>query len=361
MKKRYAIVLGARPNFVKVAPFMREAKNHSNFEFELIHTGQHFDQNMSQIFFNEMNIPRPTIHLPTPTGFHTERIGKMFRSLQEVFHAQSFDGAIVFGDVNSTLAGALAATKSNRFLVHIEAGLRSHDRRMPEEINRVIVDHLSDLLFASEPAGQNNLALEGIPQERVHLAGNIMIESLEIFKEKIQASKILTYLETAPKKYCVATIHRQENIDSIESMKVILEVIQEIHKKIPIIFPLHPASRQRIENFKLDKLLQGFKVIQPLGYFDFIKLVGDSCGVVTDSGGIQEETSHLGIPCATLRENTERPITIEKGSNQLFKSTHDSISKILQHLSRRDFIQGSIPFWDDGVSKRIFNELERVC
>ncbi len=355
--RKIAVILGARPNFVKAAPFFRRALSYPNIDLTLIHTGQHFDDNMSKIFFEEMSIPRPHIHLATKGELHTEKIGKMFNSLQNIFKEQKFDGVVVFGDVSSTLAGGLAAAKHGHRLIHVEAGLRSHDRRMPEEINRVIVDHLSDLLFTSELSGSENLLKEGIPESKIHHVGNIMIENLEIFADRISQSAILNKLGLKSKQYFVATIHRQENTDNEIALRAILALLEEINEEVQIVFPIHPGTKKQIEGYGLSKLLEKFILIEPLGYFDFTKLVAESIGVITDSGGIQEETSHLGVPCATLRDNTERPITVEYGSNKLFPEKQRNAKEIMQHLRRSNFKKKPIPLWDAEVSKRIFDLL----
>ena len=360
-KKHYAVIIGARPNFVKAAPFFREAKLHPEYVFTLIHTGQHFDDSMSKIFFDEMSIPRPDIQLDIQGEFHTEKIGKMFSALKNVIRGRDFAGVIVFGDINSTLAGAIAAAKANIKLIHIESGLRSHDRRMPEEINRVIVDHLSDLLFITESVAKKNLVQEGIGEDKIKLVGNIMIESLEVYSDLINRSNILSELKLTPKQYTVATIHRAENTDSPEILEKILNIFKEYSNKNVLVFPLHPGTKKKIADYGLESFLNGIKVIEPLGYFEFIKLVSESCGIVTDSGGIQEEASHLGIPCATLRDNTERPITIELGSNKLFPINiiHAGYAKeIERHLNRTDFKNHHIPLWDNRVSQRIFKYLD---
>ena len=358
LPRRLAVIVGTRPNFVKAAPFLREAKNHPRFDYTVIHTGQHFDQNMSEVFFAELGIPRPDVFLNPGGEKHTEKIALMFDQMKDVFKQHKFAGAIVFGDVNSTLAGALAAIKHNVRLAHIEAGLRSHDRRMPEEINRVIVDHLAHLHFVTEQSGVENLRREGVKERKIHLVGNIMIESLELYRNKIEASPILAQLQLKPKGYILVTIHRQENTDSKQALAEILQLVAGLKNQYQGVFPLHPGTKKRIEEYGLASFLTGLTVIEPVGYFDFVKLTKDSLGVVTDSGGIQEETSHLGIPCATLRDNTERPVTLELGSNKLFPIAEATSSEILQHLKRLDFKPGLIPFWDSGVSKRIFQVLD---
>lgn len=355
-------MLGARPNFVKAAPFFREAKNHPDYNFTLIHTGQHFDELMSKIFFDQMGIPQPDIHLDIQGESHTEKIGKMFSALRDIFAEQKFDGVVVFGDINSTLAGAVAAAKGTR-LVHIESGLRSHDRRMPEEINRVIVDHLSDLLFTTEPTANANLIKEGISEDKIKYVGNIMIESIETYFNLIQRSDILNILNLKPKEYVVVTIHRVENTENPLILEKLLRLVARLSKEKKIIFPLHPGTRQKIISHGFEHLLSGLNIVEPLGYLEFMKLVIESQGVVTDSGGIQEEASHLGIPCATLRDNTERPITLELGSNKLFPIESIDpldIREILEHISRTDFKNRHIPLWDREVSRRIFSCLDGI-
>lgn len=352
-------MLGARPNFVKAASFFKEARHHPGYVFTLIHTGQHFDDSMSGVFFEEMSLPRPDIQLNIHGEFHTEKIGKMFSALKNIFTQQQFDGAIVFGDINSTLAGAVAAARTTR-LIHIESGLRSHDRRMPEEINRAIVDHLSDLLFTTEPAANANLIREGISEEKIKYVGNIMIESIEVYFDFIKRSDILSVLDLKPKRYLVVTLHRVENTDNREILEKLLKLLGTLSEKNIVVFSIHPGTRKKINDFGLGYLLEKMKVIEPLGYFEFMKLVLESRGVVTDSGGIQEETTHLGVPCATLRDNTERPITIELGSNRLFPINminDQALSEILAHLNKNDLKSRHIPLWDSGVSKRIFDEL----
>ncbi len=361
-KRHYAVVLGARPNFVKAAPFFNEAKNHPDYQFTIIHTGQHFDDSMSKVFFDQMKIPCPNIHLDIQGEFHTEKLGKMFSALKDIFTKQKFDGVIVFGDINSTLAGAIAAAKNTK-LIHIESGLRSHDRRMPEEINRAIVDHLSDLLFTTEPIAELNLLKEGIDKNKIKYVGNIMIESLETYLHLINESNILDLLGLKKKEYIVVTLHRVENTDNPIILGKLLRLIKDISEKIKVILPLHPGTRQKIALYKFEEIIHDLNIIEPLGYFEFMKLVLESKGVVTDSGGIQEETSHLGIPCATLRDNTERPITLDMGSNKLFpidEINSNTVVHILEHLNKSTYKDHAIPLWDGLVSKRIFNHLDQL-
>ena len=359
-KTSLLVVLGARPNFVKAAPFFKRALEYPQFELTLVHTGQHFDENMSKVFFDQMGIPAPHIQLDIKGTFHTEKIGKMFTALKQVIAEGAYDGVVVFGDINSALAGAIAGAAHVKHIVHIESGLRSHDRRMPEEINRAIIDHLAHALFVTEESGKENLILEGIPESKIHVVGNIMIESIEMFREHFNASHILDTLNLKNKEYVVATIHRQENTDDPKILASILSVLDDIAHTYTIVMPLHPGTRNKIEQFGLGEKLQKIKVIEPLGYIDFMKLVIDSGGVITDSGGIQEETTHLGIPCCTLRDNTERPVTVTLGSNRLFPIGNIDGDEIRAHLNKKDFSSHCVPLWDSEVSERIFITLSKL-
>jgi UDP-N-acetylglucosamine 2-epimerase (non-hydrolysing) len=356
-KRSYAVIVGARPNFIKVAPFLKRAEDYPHLDFTLVHTGQHFDENMSKVFFEQMGIRHPDIQLDIKGEYHTEKIGKMFSALKKVVADPKYDGVVVFGDINSTLAGAIAAAATGKQIIHIEAGLRSHDRRMPEEINRAVTDHLSHVLFATEQTGLDNLLLEGIEAERVHLVGNIMIESIEIFKDKFNESNVLKTLSLQRGGYVVATLHRVENTDEKNILKRLLQTLEEVAKHYTVVFPLHPGTKQKIELYGLGSHLDNIVLTEPLGYLDFMKLVIDSKGVISDSGGIQEETSHLGIPCCTLRDNTERPITITHGTNKLVPINDIDPSIIIAHLAREDFKPEAIPLWDKNVSTRILDLL----
>lgn len=355
--KHFIVVLGARPNFIKAAPFFIRAKEYPNFKFTLIHTGQHYNDNMSGTFFRKLDLPKPDIQFYFNNGPRPKKISEMLRKVSGAIKRIRPDGVIVFGDVDSTLVGGLAATENKIPLIHIEAGLRSYDPRMPEEFNRIIVDHLSEILFTSEPSANKNLIKEGILSSKIKYVGNIMIESLEIFRPHISRSKIIDKLGLTPKKYVVATIHRKENTDSLNNLRLILSFLSKLNKRIKVIFPIHPSTRNQICNLGLERLLAGMHTINPIEYFDFIRLVSESFGVITDSGGIQEEASHMAIPCCTLRDNTERPITTTLGSNKLFDVSSLKISEITSHLLRSDFKKSTIPYWDSKVSRRIFSYL----
>ncbi len=360
MARSYAVIVGARPNFVKAASFLAGANAEQGISCTLIHTGQHFDDNMSKVFFDEMGIQKPDIHLSLADGTSSEQFGSMIDTLFRTFttHTPQFDGVVVFGDVNSSLAGAIAASRARISLVHVEAGLRSHDRRMPEETNRIIIDHMSESLMISEESARGNLEREGITTS-IHAVGSLMIESLERFRERAPIYSIREKIGLHD-EYIVATIHRSENLSDKTLFENILRTLARMTKRRRVVFPMHPGTHARIKELQLGAYLDGITVVEPLGYFAFLDLVLHSGGCITDSGGIQEETSHLGIPCATVRDNTERPITIELGSNKLFSPAslnEIALAEMEVHLARTDFIPGAIPLWDKDVSKRIVEHL----
>ncbi len=354
-RKKIAVILGARPNFIKAAPFFREAKKYPKFIFTLIHTGQHFDENMSKVFFDEMSIPRPDFQLNITGNFYTERIGNMFNDLKSILNKDHYDAVIVFGDVNSTLAGAIASIKNGCKLFHIESGLRSYDKRMPEETNRVIVDHLSDILFTTEESANINLHKEGIEESRIKLVGNIMTESINLFRDILIKDEKYKDYNFRKGEYLICTIHRQENIESKKILSKLIDTVNKVSSEYPIIFPLHPGTKNLINLYGLENRLKNIKIVDPLGYFDFMNLLFNSGGVITDSGGIQEESTHIGIPCCTLRDNTERPITVRLGTNKLFPIDKLNSETIIEHIKKVKGKKVKIPLWGDGVADRIFN------
>lgn len=354
-RKRYAVILGTRPEFIKLSALLRRAPE-LGIDIFVLHTGQHFDDNMSSIFFRELDLSDPDVTLNTFTT-----IGTMIADITLVLEREreTLDGVIVLGDTFSTLAGALAAVRTKLPLIHIEAGLRSGDRRMPEEMNRIIVDSLSDLIFATEQSGVDNLVREGIPPERIHFVGNIGIESFELMRSSIESCDTYKRLGLTKNAYWVATVHRQEHTHVPKTLERICTSLSLLSKETPILFPLHPATRAKLTEYELEHVLT-VPTVEPLGYLDFMSLVMNSAGVLTDSGGIQEEAAHLGIPCCTLRDNTERPVTVELGSNKLFSPGNldeAALVAIKAHLTRTDFTAGAIPLWDIDVSKRIVEHL----
>lgn len=317
---RVVVVAGARPNFMKVAPIL-SALRATGREALLVHTGQHYDARMSDAFFQDLEIPEPYRHLGIGSGTHAEQVSRVMLAFEPVLREASPDWVVVVGDVNSTLACALVTAQLRPHLgcrlAHVEAGLRSGDWRMPEELNRVLTDRLADLLLLPSNDACANLMQEGIAAGRIVLVGNVMIDCLLQRLPQALERRIPQGLGLEPKRYAVCTIHRPSNVDSEESLRPVLEGMALVAKRLPVVMPLHPRTRQRIAEFQLDKLLQGFHITEPLGYVDMLSVTAQSAVVLTDSGGLQEETTSLGIPCITLREQTERPITVSQGTNRM--------------------------------------------
>lgn len=313
-------VCGARPNFMKIAPLMRAFADAPNMQPWLVHTGQHYDRNMSDLFFRQLGIPQPDVNLEVGSAGHAVQTAEIMIRFEKVVKEQSPDWVVVVGDVNSTIACSLVATKLGVKVAHVEAGLRSFDRTMPEEINRVLTDSISDLLFVTEPSGVQNLLREGVSKEKIHFVGNVMIDTLRANREKAEQSKILEELEIAPKEFNVLTLHRPSNVDAADALVRLLDALDEVQRDLPIVFPVHPRTLHNLRELGFVDRLEGmanFRIAEPLGYLDFLKLMSNAAVVLTDSGGIQEETTVLGVWCLTLRENTERPVTIDQGTNQL--------------------------------------------
>ncbi|MER7500576.1 UDP-N-acetylglucosamine 2-epimerase (non-hydrolyzing) [Nonomuraea pusilla] len=307
-------VLGARPNFVKAAPVVR-ALGELGVRQGIIHTGQHYDALMSDVFFADLGLPEPLANLGVGSGSHARQTAALLVGLEEVVLAQNPDLVVVYGDVNSTLAAILVCAKLGVPTAHVEAGLRSFDRGMPEEVNRIVTDSLSDLLFATSPDALSHLAAEGVPAAKVHLVGNPMIDSLFAALPSLDPAPVAERLGLAG-KYAVATLHRPANVDSPEAAKELVDAVLEVSRLVPVVVPIHPRGRTRLAEAGL---VDGptVKVVDPLGYVDFLSLVRGAALVVTDSGGVQEETTMLGVPCLTVRPNTERPITVTHGTNRL--------------------------------------------
>lgn len=348
-------VVGTRPNFVKIASFMKETSNHKDIHNILVHTGQHYDEKMSESFFRELSIPKPDINLDIGSGSHAEQTAKIMIEFEKVLLKESPDLVVVVGDVNSTLACALTASKLNIKVAHIEAGLRSFDRSMPEETNRIIVDQISDYLFITEKDAEKNLLDENIKKNKIFFVGNLMIDTLLMHKEK--ASKINPIIKG---DYVVLTLHRPSNVDSRNSLNNLLEIIDEIQSKIKILWPIHPRTKQKIESFNFDlSKMKNLTIVEPLGYLEFMNAVMNSKFVLTDSGGIQEETTVLNIPCITLRENTERPITCEKGTNYLTGVNKEivlnTVNEILNN-NKKEYQR--IELWDGKAASRIVSILK---
>ncbi|MEO8512235.1 MAG: UDP-N-acetylglucosamine 2-epimerase (non-hydrolyzing) [Ignavibacteria bacterium] len=369
-KKKIISVVGARPNFMKLAPIERELRKHKNLYTHLIvHTGQHYDHKLSSVFFNDLEIPAPDIFLGAGSGTHAEQTAKIMTEFEKVVVKEKPDLVIVFGDVNSTIACTLVCAKvsngiGNIPVAHVEAGLRSFDNTMPEEINRIVTDSLSEILFITEAEGVKNLRKEGIPAKKIFLVGDTMIDSLAYFRKKINSSNILQKLGLKKEKYILSTIHRPVNVDSKECFSRIISIFEKVSAKalsfdpeIKIVLPIHPRTLKMAEQFKLTRRIKDIKnllTIEPAGYTDFIKLLTDSKLVITDSGGIQEEATFLRIPCLTLRESFERPETLRIGTNTLCGLDEKLVIKKTREIFTGKYKAGKIPGLMDGkASKRI--------
>jgi UDP-N-acetylglucosamine 2-epimerase (non-hydrolysing) len=403
-KVKILTVVGARPNFMKAAPILTAIREHNarfagmpngdsariTIESVLVHTGQHYDEAMSDWFFADLNIPRPDVHLAVGSSSHATQTAEIMKRFEDVMLRERPDVLIVVGDVNSTVACALVASKisfgsgeSRPVIAHVEAGLRSFDRGMPEEINRILTDHLSDLLFVTEESGIRNLLGEGIPEERIHFVGNTMIDSLVACRERASQSAVLTTLglrngnadyrgSNGVAPYALVTLHRPSNVDTQEGFRRILEGLDELKDSCAVIFPAHPRTQKRIADFGLEQFfyrssapgMEGgtvnresgrIRLVDPLGYLDFLCLMQHAAIVITDSGGIQEETTSLGVPCVTVRENTERPSTIKVGTNVLAGTSPTGIREAARTQLRRK-TAGSIPErWDGKSAQRILD------
>lgn len=356
--KKVHLIVGARPNFMKMAPLYREFKKYSDeFDVKLIHTGQHYDEKMSKIFFVELEMPEPDEYLGVGSGTHAEQTAKIMTSYEEVLLKEKPDLVIVAGDVNSTVACALDAVKLHIPVAHLEAGLRSFDRQMPEEINRILTDSISDYLLTPSLDGNQHLANEGVSEDKVFFVGNIMIDSLVHFLPKVEQSNILTDLKIEKDNFVLVTLHRPSNVDTKKGLSVILDAFAEISKHIKLIFPIHPRTRNRIAQLGMQSKVDTMKnliLLDPIGYYDFIRLQKDAKFILTDSGGIQEESTYLGVPCLTLRPNTERPITITEGTNQLIELDTDKIISAANEVLSGKNKKGKIPeLWDGKTASRI--------
>jgi len=358
-------VCGARPNFMKIAPLMEAFNASPKIEPLLVHTGQHYDERMSKLFFVDLGIPEPDMNLEVGSGSHAVQTSEIMKRFEPVVVEQKPDWVIVVGDVNSTIACALVATKLGVKVAHVEAGLRSFDRNMPEEINRLLTDSISDLLLVSEASGMENLKKEGVADEKVKFVGNVMIDTLTKNRAKASESKILDEMGLTPKQYGVITLHRPSNVDDKENLSSILDAFDEIGRDMKLVFPMHPRTRKNIESMGLAARVEGMSQLlrpEPLGYLDFLKLTSESALVLTDSGGIQEETTILKVPCLTLRKNTERPATITHGTNRLVDPNKDSILKAYREQMQRKMEDCGTPdLWDGSAAKRICEVFEGLA
>lgn len=384
---KVCIVAGARPNFMKIAPVVEEITRHNHrsnslIKYFVVHTGQHYDQQMSKLFFDDLGMTNPDINLEIGSASHAVQTAEIMKRFEKACLQEEPTHVLVVGDVNSTIGCALVASKLGIKVIHVEAGLRSFDRTMPEEINRVLTDAISDLLFTTEESANENLRQEGIPEEKIHFVGNVMIDTLLKHKKKARESNILYTLglikdpstdntqQTAD--YCVLTLHRPSNVDDKENFQGIIEALSEISKQIPIIFPVHPRTMNRIKEFGLEKYFDwklnkstdpinpknSINLIPPLGYLDFVQLMSSSKLVLTDSGGMQEETTILGIPCITIRSNTERPVTVKYGTNKVVGTSRNKIvDASLEALNGEFKVTTAPPLWDGKAAERIVGVL----
>jgi UDP-N-acetylglucosamine 2-epimerase (non-hydrolysing) len=364
-------VVGARPNFMKAAPVIEALEARGQTPVMLVHTGQHYSREMSALFFNDLALPRPHLDLQVGSGSHGEQTGQIMMRLEPVLAQERPDLVMVFGDVNSTVAAALCAAKMGIAVAHVEAGLRSFDRRMPEELNRVVTDHLADYLFTTERSGRRNLLAEGISDSKIFFVGNVMVDTLLKHREHASRLRMREKFGLAPRSYGLLTLHRPSNVDAPETLGGILKAVQELTKELPILFPCHVRTRERLrmQGFAASSAANGdggprsghgLEILDPLGYLEFLSLMSEARLVLTDSGGIQEETTVLGIPCLTLRENTERPVTIEQGSNVLVGNGPERIVGAALKALQGDGNHGRIPdLWDGHAAERIAMVLER--
>ena len=349
-------VVGTRPNFMKIAPLMAAYRRIDSMEPLLLHTGQHYDATMSDLFFRDLGIPEPDINLGVGSESHAVQTAEIMKAFEGVVLEERPDAVLVVGDVNSTIACGLVAVKLGIPLVHVEAGLRSRDRTMPEEINRLLTDAISDLLFCTEQAGVDNLAREGVDTSKVFLVGNVMVDTLHAQRERAKASPVLQKLGLTAREYAVLTLHRPSNVDDRVVLTNILDALEEIQAELPVVLPMHPRLRDVVVRLGLQEqfaAMSRLQVTDPLGYLDFLKLMSEARIVLTDSGGIQEETTILKVPCLTLRENTERPVTVEVGTNRLVGMEAEGILTAFRETMSRRVSSEVPPLWDGKSSDRI--------
>lgn len=360
MSLKIDLVAAARPNFMKIAPLYHALSRESWCRPRIVHTGQHYDPNMSDAFFHDLQLPDPQLHLGIGSGSHAEQLGGVMIAYERALAEERPDWIVVVGDVNSTAACSLVGAKLWIPVIHLEAGLRSRDRRMPEEINRMVTDAIADVLWTPSPDADDNLRAEGVPAERIDLVGNIMIDSYELMRARIESAGTRRTMGLEGQRYGVVTLHRPSNVDDAEPLALLVDGLVAVSKQLPLVFPVHPRTRKRLVEFGLMSRFDSSQVrlCDPLSYIEFMNLVSSSALAITDSGGVQEETTYLGIPCMTLRENTERPITVTEGSNRLVKP-QDLARSAVEALSGR-WTTGKRPaLWDGQTAARCVAALRR--
>ncbi len=352
-------IAGARPNFMKVAPLSWAFAAMEDVRHRIVHTGQHYDRNMSDTFFDDLEIPDPWRNLNVGSGTHARQTAEIMTRFEPLLDEDRPDVVVVVGDVNSTIACALVAVKKGIPVAHVEAGLRSFDRTMPEEINRILTDSISDVLFVTEPSGIRNLKHDGVPDERVVLSGNVMIDTLVRFREKARASKALATLGLKPRGFGVLTLHRPANVDDPARLKPLMEALCDVARECPLVFPIHPRTRTRLTEFGIDAATRpGLILCDPLRYLDFLALMDQAKLLLTDSGGIQEEACLVQVPCLTLRENTERPVTVEVGINKLVGTDPARVREEALRIIRQGHQPTRVPdLWDGRAATRIADVL----
>ena len=360
---------------MKAAPVMAALSKRDGITQVLVHTGQHYDENMSEVFFHQLDIPEPDINLDVGSGSHAQQTTQIMMRLEEILQMHKPDLVIVYGDVNSTVAAALVCAKSQIPVGHVEAGLRSFDRTMPEEINRLLTDQIAELLFTPSSDGDKNLLREGVAEEKIHFVGNIMIDMLIRLQElatdeprydllDLRGRRRLTYIfpwiTDKQSRYVLVTLHRPSNVDNQEMLIKIMKALEEISQNISVIFPIHPRTRQRFSDLKFKTYNLNLRLIDPVGYLEFLKLQKDATLVITDSGGIQEETTFLGVPCLTIRKNTERPVTVTVGTNILVGQDMDRLKAEVSQILNGSAKKGSVPpLWDGKAGSRIADVIEK--
>ncbi|SET87712.1 non-hydrolyzing UDP-N-acetylglucosamine 2-epimerase [Stigmatella erecta] len=362
--KKVLHIVGARPNFMKVAPIHKAIATRGQLSQVLVHTGQHYDVKMSDVFFTDLGMPAPDIHLGIGSGSHAEQTARVMLELEKVFLSEKPDLVSVVGDVNSTLAAALVASKMGILISHVEAGLRSFDNRMPEEINRIVTDRIADLLLTPSPDADVNLQKEGAAASRIHFVGNVMIDSLLASKARADTLPTLKDLGLAPQGYAVCTLHRASNVDDAKILGGLISALAHVSTRLPIIFPVHPRTRKMLADKGLGGLLEkapGLRLVEPMGYLEFLALTSQAKLILTDSGGLQEESTALGVPCLTLRENTERPITVEQGTNLVVGVDPERIREAATAILNGQGKKGRVPeLWDGRAAERIADLYARV-